>query len=625
MAGPKFVDSSNCPEPTVSISDTLLYHGDAFDILDSLPESIVDAVVTDPPYNYEDGFLQEEWDDIGSSEEYQEWCRVWGEKCKKVLSDDGILVAFSSNRQHHQLTTGIENAGFDIVSTAYWFYGGGLPKAPRLKTWLDDEQNIKQWGEWRGMLKPAVEYVTVAIPSENEFAEDLYAYEIGDKNSPQFLLPSAFATTDTFERVGISEDTFHTPIRDTSRFIYQPKASVKEKTHDGNVENDHATVKPISVMSAFIQMTTNAGDRILDPFAGTATTSVAAVKENRKSISIEQDSNFFQTAVERVRDVSQEPEKKTVTLDEFIDDSTPTSDFGEVHHTVPQSNTTHETSLEDVSVPESIATHQNNSVHAIIGTAIPELNRENENLCDLRTYHHWCTDWAEDAYDVLTPGGHVIAFGGSRTHHHLSVALEENGFEIRDAIVWIFDEGVDSYYSLGNEVAVMARKPVEGSAVQNQVDYGVGNLDIESCRVTPDIDVNTEVNDTDLDIDTGHGGNKGRYPSNVLFSTKAAAVLDAQSGISVSSGGRAYQNTNDMYSGGWAEKDGESNDPGYGDEGGASRYFQLFDGESKTLQPVIGNEELVSKPYSLYQWFEQLVTADNQTILYPFADGYQKN
>jgi site-specific DNA-methyltransferase (adenine-specific) len=42
---------------------------------------------------------------------------------------------------------------------------------------------------------------------------------------------------------------------------------------------------------------------------------------------------------------------------------------------------------------------------------------------------------------VLKPGGHLVAFGGSRTYHRLAVAIEDAGFEIRDQIQWIYGSG----------------------------------------------------------------------------------------------------------------------------------------------------------------------------------------
>jgi len=72
--------------------------------------------------------------------------------------------------------------------------------------------------------------------------------------------------------------------------------------------------------------------------------------------------------------------------------------------------------------------------------------------------------------------------------------------------------------------------------------------------------------------DTADASPMGRFAANLLVSDR---ILD-QGKTTKSSGGRSYQNTNDMYSGGWAHKDeGFAEDPGYGDEGDFSRYFSL--------------------------------------------------
>ena len=50
-------------------------------------------------------------------------------------------------------------------------------------------------------------------------------------------------------------------------------------------------------------------------------------------------------------------------------------------------------------------------------------------------------EWAEECLRVLKPGGHLVAFGGSRTWHRLAVAVEDAGFEIRDSIAWLYGTG----------------------------------------------------------------------------------------------------------------------------------------------------------------------------------------
>ncbi|HTF70254.1 MAG TPA: DNA methyltransferase, partial [Edaphobacter sp.] len=48
--------------------------------------------------------------------------------------------------------------------------------------------------------------------------------------------------------------------------------------------------------------------------------------------------------------------------------------------------------------------------------------------------------WLE-VWRVLKPGGHLLAFGGSRTYHRMAVAIEDAGFEIRDQIMWLYGSG----------------------------------------------------------------------------------------------------------------------------------------------------------------------------------------
>ena len=56
-------------------------------------------------------------------------------------------------------------------------------------------------------------------------------------------------------------------------------------------------------------------------------------------------------------------------------------------------------------------------------------------------FQQWCEEWAAEAYRVLKPGGHLLAFGGARTWHRLTVAVENVGFEIRDNIAWLYASG----------------------------------------------------------------------------------------------------------------------------------------------------------------------------------------
>ena len=150
----------------------------------------------------------------------------------------------------------------------------------------------------------------------------------------------------------------------------------------------------------------------------------------------------------------------------------------------------------------------------------------------------------QEALRVLKPGGHLIAFSGSRTYHRMAVAIEDAGFEIRDQIMWVYGSGFPKSMDISkqldkqegvwrgragavvsengsmsapnyertpkeppfteeaqqwdgwgtalkpaHEPMVLARKPLIGTVANNVLTYGVGGLNIDGSRVaSPDND-----------------------------------------------------------------------------------------------------------------------------------------
>ena len=58
-----------------------------------------------------------------------------------------------------------------------------------------------------------------------------------------------------------------------------------------------------------------------------------------------------------------------------------------------------------------------------------------------KAFQDWCEAWATECLRVLKPGGHLLAFGGTRTWHRLACAVEDAGFEVRDSIAWMYGSG----------------------------------------------------------------------------------------------------------------------------------------------------------------------------------------
>jgi len=61
----------------------------------------------------------------------------------------------------------------------------------------------------------------------------------------------------------------------------------------------------------------------------------------------------------------------------------------------------------------------------------------------------WHQQWAEQALRVLKPGGHLVAFGGSRTYHRMASAVEDAGFEIRDQLMYLYGSGFPKSHDVG--------------------------------------------------------------------------------------------------------------------------------------------------------------------------------
>lgn len=121
----------------------------------------------------------------------------------------------------------------------------------------------------------------------------------------------------------------------------------------------------------------------------------------------------------------------------------------------------------------------------------------------MRAFQDFSLMWAAECLRVLKPGGHLLAFASPRTYHHLVVGIEAAGFEIRDQIMWVFGSGFPKSHNLkgdhegwgtalkpAHEPICMARKPFRGTVAKNMLKHGVGALNIDSCRIPTEEDLN---------------------------------------------------------------------------------------------------------------------------------------
>ena len=192
---------------------------------------------------------------------------------------------------------------------------------------------------------------------------------------------------------------------------------------------------------------------------------------------------------------------------------------------------------------EVIATFPDNSVDSIVTDPPYELGFMGKSWDSSGIAYN--VDLWRECLRVLKPGGHLLAFGGSRTYHRMACAIEDAGFQIRDQIMWVYGSGFPKSLNIGkaidkqagaerqvvgsyethdirnaglmdkkgaltvtmtapatpeaqqwegwgtalkpaHEPIVMARKPLDGTVANNVLTHGVGGINIDGCRVQSD-------------------------------------------------------------------------------------------------------------------------------------------
>lgn len=294
--------------------------GDSRKIVPDLKQQF-DACITDPPYGI--GFMNKKWDDDVAFDK-----AIWAAVYAK-LKPGAHVLAFGGTRTYHRLACAIEDAGFDIRDCLAWVYGQGMGKA--------------------GSLKPAFEPIVVARkPYEGRLKDNIGKYGVGGyfieaaripnrestdaspKNTkgrwPANLIhdgsdevlgafpdapgqQGAARTDGTVKKHAIYGKMKHSlephlPRADSgsaTRFFYCAKATKAER-----MDSKHPTVKPIALMRYLIRLVTPPDALILDPFAGSGTTGVAALLEGRRVVLIEQDEDYVRDAQRRLDSVCQE-------------------------------------------------------------------------------------------------------------------------------------------------------------------------------------------------------------------------------------------------------------------------------------------------------------------------------
>ena len=227
-----------------------LYQGDCLEIMDELiREGVkVDAIITDPPYNIS---RDNNFKTMGRAGiDFGEWDKdfdltSWIDYCEPLLKKGGNIVIFNDWKNMSYIVEALEKNGFEIKDLIRWKKTNPMPRN-RDRRFITDYE-VAVWA-----VKPRGKW--------------------------------------TFNRL--------------SNIYERPEIICGITSKGEKLNGGHPTQKPVEVMKWLIDRLTDEDDLVLDPFMGSGTTGVACMNANRSFVGIEIDENYFNIAVNRIKEVN---------------------------------------------------------------------------------------------------------------------------------------------------------------------------------------------------------------------------------------------------------------------------------------------------------------------------------
>ncbi|QVK20837.1 site-specific DNA-methyltransferase [Mycoplasmatota bacterium] len=239
-----------------------LYNEDCLVQLSKLKKNSIDMIFADPPYFLSSGGItcvggrmvsvdKADWDKQISNYEKHKFNKQWLRKCKRVLKDNGTVFISGTYHNIYSIGRALEETGFTIINNITWRKTNPPPHLA-CRYFTHSTETIL----WAKKSKKAKHY----------FNYDLMKKLNGGKQ-----------------------------MKDVWDF---PCINRKEKSF-GN----HPTQKPLKLLERIVIAATKEGDTILDPFSGSGTTGVAAIKHKRKYVGIDTEKEYIEISKLRLEDV----------------------------------------------------------------------------------------------------------------------------------------------------------------------------------------------------------------------------------------------------------------------------------------------------------------------------------
>jgi site-specific DNA-methyltransferase (adenine-specific) len=355
-----------------TIGGCRLIQADCLEVLSTLEANSVDSIVTDPPYGL--GFLGRSWDKVDTPFRADFWQEV-----KRVLKPGGHMVVFSGTRTYHRMATAVEDAGFEVRDQIQWLFGSGFPKSKnvgggwgtalkpanepillarkplsernvaanvlahgtgavnvdgcRVQISQDERQHIDNRSggqadanQWQG---PQVARevgqrfkshaagrfpANVIHDGSDEVMEAFAAYGESKSTGGQASVAKGWGEFGSGTRAVDKRDPGFGDTGTAARFFYSAKASTRDRMC-GDRKTSHPTVKPISLMAYLCRLITPPGGTVLDPFAGSGTTGMGALREGFRCVLVERETEYVEDIRRRLQHSQSTPKAEQLDFE----------------------------------------------------------------------------------------------------------------------------------------------------------------------------------------------------------------------------------------------------------------------------------------------------------------------
>lgn len=279
-------------------------HGDCLEALKTLPDNSVDAVITDPPY----GIGVAKWDTKIDIEAFTK-------EVKRVSKH--FYCFFGQMPTVLNWINEANNQGLKYREHIVWVKRNVTPSTRLSRT----QESIFVYGDRAKFYQTRGPYEDVKIPGILFDVATIEGVQRAYQEAQSIIAGKTLKNIrggrrqNEFSRFGNQQImTRHPPTANyTNVWSFLPPQYSKGRFMKG--DNSHPTEKPVEVMKRLIEMLTPENGIVLDPFAGSFTTAIAAINTNRDYICIEKEADYVEVGKRRIEEAMRE---KQPTLEERV-------------------------------------------------------------------------------------------------------------------------------------------------------------------------------------------------------------------------------------------------------------------------------------------------------------------